>query len=127
MEHMTRPRAALQETFDGPTPQPHPRALAPFQEQRAAIFAQQRVPREIRMIDEIRAVLRQHARLAADVDTLAPEADLYAAGLTSHATVNLMVALEDHFGVEFPERMLRRRSFESIAAIAASITELQTP
>jgi len=79
------------------------------------------------MIDEIRAVLRQNARLAADVDTLAPEADLYAAGLTSHATVNLMVALEDHFGVEFPERMLRRRSFESMAAIAASITELQTP
>ena len=44
------------------------------------------------------------------VDSLAEDADLYAAGLTSHATVNLMIALEDHFGVEFPERMLRRRA-----------------
>jgi len=76
------------------------------------------------MIDEIRAVLAQHARLATDVQTLTPESDLYAAGLTSHATVNLMVALEEHFGVEFPERMLRRRSFESIAAIASALNEL---
>jgi len=79
------------------------------------------------MIDDIRTVLRQHARLAVDADALAPESDLYAAGLTSHATVNLMVALEDHFGVEFPERLLRRRSFESIAAISAALSELTEP
>ena len=72
----------------------------------------------------IRDILRQHARLATDVDTLSDDADLFNAGLTSHATVNLMVALEDHFEVEFPERLLRRRSFESVAAIAAAITEL---
>ncbi len=60
----------------------------------------------------------------ADVSTLSDDADLYAAGLTRHATVNLMVALEEHFGVEFPERMLRRRAFESIASIRASIAEL---
>jgi acyl carrier protein len=76
------------------------------------------------MIDQIRGVLRQHARLAVDVDTLSDEADLYAAGLTSHATVNLMVALEDRFGVEFPEHLLRRRSFESIAAIQGALSEL---
>ena len=68
--------------------------------------------------------LRQHARLSVDIDGLSDEADLYAAGLTSHATVSLMVALEDHFGVEFPERMLRRRSFESVASISAAIAEL---
>ncbi len=76
------------------------------------------------MNEDIRDILSRHARLGADVATLADDADLYAAGLTSHATVNLMVALEDHFGVEFPERMLRRRAFESIAAIRASIAEL---
>jgi acyl carrier protein len=73
---------------------------------------------------QIRNIVRQHARLATDIDTLSDDSDLYAAGLTSHATVNLMVALEDHFGVEFPERMLRRRAFESIASINASIAEL---
>ena len=76
------------------------------------------------MIDQIRDVLRQHARLAVDVSTLSPESDLYAAGLTSHATVNLMVALEDVFGVEFPERLLKRRSFESIASIQSALSEL---
>jgi acyl carrier protein len=76
------------------------------------------------MIEQIRGVLRQHARLAVDVETLSPDADLYAAGLTSHATVNLMVALENQFNVEFPERMLRRRSFESIAAIQSALAEL---
>jgi acyl carrier protein len=75
------------------------------------------------MTDEIREILRQHGKLS-DVDGLKEDADLYSAGLTSHATVNLMVALEDHFGVEFPERMLKRRSFETIAAIRAAIGEL---
>ena len=76
------------------------------------------------MKNQIREVLRQHARLGTDAATLTDEADLYAAGLTSHATVNLMIALEEHFGVEFPERMLKRRSFESIASIYAAISEL---
>jgi len=75
------------------------------------------------MREAIREILRQHARLS-DVNGLKDDTDLYTAGLTSHATVNLMVALEEHFGIEFPERMLRRRSFESIAAISAAITEL---
>ena len=73
---------------------------------------------------DIRAILREHARLSADADTLADDADLYAAGMTSHASVNLMLALEDKFEVEFPERMLRRRAFENIAAIREAIEEL---
>lgn len=76
------------------------------------------------MDSEIRAILREHARLSVDVDTLADEDDLYRAGMTSHASVNLMLALEDAFGTEFPERLLRRRTFESIAAIRAALVEL---
>ncbi len=74
--------------------------------------------------ERIRDILRQYGRLSVDIDGLSDEADLYAAGLTSHTTVSVMVALEDHFGVEFPERMLRRRSFESVASISAAIAEL---
>lgn len=76
------------------------------------------------MTTEIREILKRHASLAADVASLPDDADLYAAGLTSHGTVSLMVALEEHFGVEFPDRMLRRRSFESISAIRAAVHEL---
>ncbi|MEO8029563.1 MAG: acyl carrier protein [Gemmatimonadota bacterium] len=76
------------------------------------------------MDEIIRQVVGEHARLATDVSTLGDDADLYQAGMTSHASVNLMLALEDRFDVEFPERMLRRRAFESIAAIRAAIEEL---
>jgi acyl carrier protein len=51
-------------------------------------------------------------------------ASLYQAGLTSHASVNLMLAIEESFGIEFPERMLRRRTFESVTSIADAVAEL---
>ncbi len=73
---------------------------------------------------QIRAIVSEHGRLKADVTQLSVDASLYQAGLTSHASVNLMLALEDQFGIEFPERMLRRRTFETIAAIAAAVAEL---
>jgi len=69
-------------------------------------------------------VLSEHARLPVDVDTLADDADLFAAGMTSHASVNLMLALEDAFDLEFPDRMLTRSVFESIAAIDSAVEEL---
>ncbi len=72
----------------------------------------------------IREVLREHARLPVDVDTLSDDADLFVAGMTSHASVNLMLALEDAFDVEFPDRMLTRSVFESVSAIAAAIDEI---
>jgi acyl carrier protein len=76
------------------------------------------------MIDPIRSIVEQHAQCGS-LSALPDDADLYAAGLTSHATVNVMLALEEHFCIEFPERMMRRRSFESIAAIRSAIEELQ--
>ena len=76
------------------------------------------------MTEDIRNIVKEHGRLSADVASLADDADLYAAGLTSHASVNLMLALEAKFDIEFPERMLRRKSFESIAAMKAAISEL---
>jgi acyl carrier protein len=77
------------------------------------------------MSDEIRSVIRDHARLPLDVDGLSADADLYQAGMTSHASVNVMLALEDHFDVEFPDRMLKRSVFESINSIAAAVQELR--
>jgi acyl carrier protein len=72
----------------------------------------------------IRSVLNDHARLSVDVHSLDDDGDLYQAGMTSHASVNVMLALEGKFDVEFPDRMLRRSVFESVAAIRAAIAEL---
>lgn len=76
------------------------------------------------LVGDIRTILRDHGRLAVNPEGLDEGADLYQAGLTSHASVNLMLALEDRFEVEFPERMLRRGAFSSIRAIRSAIEEL---
>lgn len=74
---------------------------------------------------DVRQVLRAHARLPVDVDTLGDQADLFAAGMSSHASVNVMLALEDTFDIEFPDAMLRRNVFESVASIEAAVRQLQ--
>ena len=72
----------------------------------------------------IRSVLKEHGRLAKDADALAEADDLYQAGMTSHASVNVMLALEGEFDVEFPDAMLKRSVFESVASIKAAIDQL---
>ena len=76
------------------------------------------------MRERIRAIVGEHGRLSTAIDQLSDDASLYQAGLTSHASVNLMLAIEESFGIEFPERMLRRRTFESVSSIAAAVHEL---
>lgn len=72
----------------------------------------------------IREIIAQHGRLSVNTQELAVESDLYVAGLTSLATVGVMLALEDHFNIEFPRSMLSRKTFESIASIADAVNEL---
>lgn len=76
------------------------------------------------MNDQIRHVLREHGKLPCDVESLDDDADLFQAGLTSHASVNVMLALEEAFDIEFPEPMLRKSTFESIRAIQSALTSL---
>jgi acyl carrier protein len=73
----------------------------------------------------IRRILKEHGRLDQDAQTLPDSADLYQAGMTSHASVNVMLALEGEFDIEFPDRMLKRSVFESISSISAAIGELK--
>ena len=76
------------------------------------------------MNERIRRVIEQFAKLPIGVASISDRDDLYQAGLTSHASVNLMLALEDEFDIEFPESMLKRQTFESIEAIATALIEL---
>ncbi|MEW6703571.1 MAG: acyl carrier protein [Pseudomonadota bacterium] len=73
---------------------------------------------------QIRTILAEHGRLNKDAFQLGPEDDLYQAGLTSHASVNLMLALEGTFEVEFPDHLLNRSVFSSIESIRSALAEL---
>lgn len=72
----------------------------------------------------IREVLAEHGRLVGDATTIGADAELYLHGLTSHASINVMLGLEDTFEVEFPDRLLKKSTFESIDAIAEALAEL---
>ncbi|MEX2375258.1 MAG: acyl carrier protein [Dehalococcoidia bacterium] len=73
---------------------------------------------------QIREILKTHGRLAVDVESLEDESDLYNAGLTSLITVNLLLAVEDHFDVEFPDHMLTRGTFQSVNALSEAVEDL---
>lgn len=67
--------------------------------------------------DRIRKILSEHGKLTTPVDQLADGQSLYTVGLTSHSSVNVMLALEDEFDVEFPESLLKRSTFNSIGQL----------
>lgn len=73
---------------------------------------------------QIRAVLRDHGRLNKEVSLIDATKDLYEAGMTSHASVNVMLALEGVFDIEFPDHMLKRSVFCSIQSIRSALSEL---
>lgn len=66
----------------------------------------------------VRRALADHGRLTVDAADVAAIADLYALGLTSHATVNVMLAVENDLDVEFPDHLLHRSTFATIESIA---------
>jgi acyl carrier protein len=73
----------------------------------------------------VRAIVLQHARLSGEVSgMLTEDTNLYEAGLTSLTTVNLMLALEEHFSVEFTDKMLGRKTFSSVRSLAEAISLL---
>jgi acyl carrier protein len=72
----------------------------------------------------IRDVLAVHGRLAESLESVGDTDDLYEAGMTSHASVSVMLALENEFDVEFPDADLRRASFQSVEAISHVLEKL---
>lgn len=76
-------------------------------------------------IDQIRTIVSQHANLSVDLAQIGDDADLYAAGMSSLSTVNLMLALEDHFDVEFRDSMLGRKTFGTLRTLSEAIEELR--
>jgi acyl carrier protein len=75
---------------------------------------------------KIRRILKEHGRLGVDAEKLSDSADLYEAGMTSHANVNVMLALESEFEVEFPDEMLKRGTFDCVGSIRNALETLLT-
>jgi acyl carrier protein len=76
------------------------------------------------LTERIRRIIIQHGHLDQAADRLTENTDLFGAGMTSHACVNVMLALESEFDFEFPDRMLTRVLFCTITSIRAAIAQL---
>ena len=76
------------------------------------------------LLPRVRRVLKEHGRLSDDAESLGLQSDLYEAGMTSHASVNVMLALENEFDIEFPDQMLRRNIFGNIESIVSAVATL---
>lgn len=74
--------------------------------------------------ESVRQLIATYAKLNADIGDLADSSNLFDAGLTSLNTVNLMLAIEDEYDIEFDDDSLRRETFESVDALTAVVNGL---
>jgi acyl carrier protein len=78
----------------------------------------------VEVVEVVRRMVQEHARLPVDVSALADQDDLFAAGMNSLASVSVMLGIENAFDVEFPDSMLKRSVFQSISALRTAVDQL---
>jgi acyl carrier protein len=76
------------------------------------------------MEKQVRVILQELSGLGDDVADVSANEDLWRLGMTSLASVEVMLALEAAFGFEFPESKLSHATFSCISNIIGCITEL---
>jgi acyl carrier protein len=73
------------------------------------------------MSEEIRNIIKKIGVLDANNVTISDDQNLYDLGLDSFGTVDLMLAVEEYYGIKFGPQFMRRETFSSIAALDAAI------
>lgn len=69
-------------------------------------------------VEIVRAALARYGALLVDIDALSDFDDLYAFGLSSPASINVMLACEDALDLQFDDSTLTRSTFATIASIS---------
>lgn len=116
--------AAATSTATSANPSMNPASEYPQQSNAVSLPSPRSFMNESTIDSVIRKSLEEHARLAVEISTLEVETDLYSLGMTSHASVSVMLSLEDHLDFEFPEQALKRSTFSSILNIRNTLTEI---
>lgn len=75
-------------------------------------------------LEDIRNILARNEALAAIAGEISEDDNLFDKGLDSFGSVQLMLALEEHFDVEFPDHLLSRKSFSTIRSIRETVSSL---
>jgi acyl carrier protein len=72
-------------------------------------------------------VVREHLRFLDATDPLPPDANLRELGLDSLAAIDLLLDLEQTFGVVFPDQLLTEETFRTARNIAGAVALLTRP
>lgn len=75
------------------------------------------------MDEVVREIIALQGRLSVPIDQVAGADDLYAVGVMSHTAVNVMLAIEDRFAIEFPDALMSKSTFATVDALAAAVRD----
>ena len=78
-------------------------------------------------MEQIKERVRKTVTELTEIDQdklLKDDDDLFFNGMSSRASVALMLGLESEFDIEFPDEMLRKEVFESVHSISKAIESL---
>lgn len=78
-------------------------------------------------MEQIKERVRKTVTELTEIDQdklLKDDDDLFFNGMSSRASVALMLGLESEFDIEFPESMLHRDNFKSVDCISKAIAEI---
>jgi D-alanine--poly(phosphoribitol) ligase subunit 2 len=78
----------------------------------------------LNIAQDIREILAANEAFAGKADQLTEDDSLFDLGLDSFGSVQLMLALEERFNIEFPDDLLNRKSFSTIRAIREAVSSL---
>lgn len=76
------------------------------------------------IVSRVQEVIANYAELGDKAESIGLDDDLFGLGMSSRASVGVMLGLESEFDIEFPDSMLRRDVFESVRAISVAVSSL---
>lgn len=76
------------------------------------------------MRDRVRTIVGSLNLLPVPVDGLSDEDNLFDAGMTSFGSVQLMLAVEEEFDIEFPNSLLTRKTFATLGGLMSAVEQL---
>ncbi|MDB5501640.1 MAG: acyl carrier protein [Tardiphaga sp.] len=76
------------------------------------------------MRDRVRAIVGSMNLLPVPVDSMSDQDNLFDAGMTSFGSVQLMLAIEEEFDIEFPNSLLTRKTFATLGGLISAVEQL---
>jgi acyl carrier protein len=76
------------------------------------------------MRDRVRTIAGSLNLLPVPLESLSDRDNLFDAGMTSFGSVQLMLAIEEEFDIEFPNSLLTRKTFATIEGLMAAVGQL---